>query len=99
MRWLRFIGATALVIVAFPFAVIAGLLSKGRNCTAQELAADLQKLSDGNDECWDCLESVPIKDPRLEAIRQEALKVNLPLGAEDRAKLGELAAQTRALGL
>ena len=99
MRWLRFIGATALVIVALPVAVVGGLLSKGRNCTAQEFAADLQELSDGNDESWDRLESVPIKDSHLEAIRQEALKVNLPLRAEDRAKLGGLAARIRTLGL
>jgi hypothetical protein len=99
IRLLRIIGAAALVIVAFPIALMAGLFFKGRNCTPEELAIDLQKFSDGIEDAmdWDELESVPLKNPRLEAIRQEAMDVNLPLRPEDRTKLGELAARTRTL--
>jgi hypothetical protein len=93
------IRAILIVIVAMPFGLIAGLLSKGRNCTPEELAADLKKLAEGTEDewDWDILESVPIADQRLEAIRQEAIAVNFPPQEAERAKLGRLALKARAL--
>ena len=93
------IRAILIVIVAMPFGLIAGLLSKGRNCTPEELAADLKKLAEGTEDerDWDILESVPIADQRLEAIRQEAIAVNFPPQEADRAKLGRLVLKARAL--
>jgi hypothetical protein len=43
------------LIIAMPVALIAGLLSKGRNCTPEELAADLKELADGTEDymAWD----------------------------------------------
>lgn len=94
------IRAILIVIVAMPFGLIAGLLSKGRNCSPEELAADLKKLAEGteNERDWDRLESVPIADQRLEAIRQEAIAINFPPQEADRATLGRLATKAKVLG-
>jgi len=99
MKVLRAILAIAIVVVALPVAIVAGLLSKGRKCTPEELAADLDVFASGTEGemAWDRLESVPILDPRLEGIRREAMAVNLPLRAEDRDLLGRLAVKARLL--
>jgi hypothetical protein len=99
MKVLRAIRAVAILAVALPVAIVAGLfLSKGRKCTPEELAADLDEFASGTEGemAWDRLESVPILDPRLEGIRREAMAVNLPLRAEDRDLLGRLAVKARA---
>ncbi len=46
---------------------------------------------------WDELESVNLRDARLETIRQEALRVSLPLTVQGRSKLRELAEQAEVL--
>ena len=101
VRLLRAICAVAFVILALPIALVAGLFFKGRsrNCTPEELAAELQALADGQDDLvdGDRLECVPIKDSRLEAIRQEAIYLIQPVRPEDRPKLGQLAERARAL--
>jgi hypothetical protein len=101
VRLLRAIGAVAFVVLALPIGLVAGLLFKGRNCTPEELAAELQALADGQDDLvdGDRLECVSIKDPRLEAIRQEAVHLIQPVRSEDRPKLGQLAERARALRL
>jgi len=99
MKVLRAILAVAIVVVALPVALVAGLLSEGRKCTPEELAADIDEFVSGTEGemAWDRLESVPILDPRLEGIRRESMAVNLPLRAEDRDLLGRLAVKARAL--
>jgi len=99
LRWLRILVAAPLIALAMPVAIISGLFSKGRKCSPAELADELQKFADSKEHEWDWddLESVPLKDPRLEEIRLTAMKVALPLGAEDRAKLAELAERARTL--
>ena len=97
MRLLRAIGGIALAIAALPLAVIAGILFKRRKCTPEEMASELNELAAGNMNGWDRLESVPIKDPRLEAIRKEAMAVCLPFRSEDRALLRHLAAKAGSL--
>jgi hypothetical protein len=46
---------------------------------------------------WDDFTSIPITDPSLEAIRQEALWVDLPLTEDGRATLTKLLEQVRAV--
>ena len=72
---------------------------KGRICTAEELAAELQALAGGRDGQVDCdrLECVPLRDARLEEIRQRAASLIQPIQPENRPKLGQLAADARAL--
>jgi hypothetical protein len=97
LRLLRF-AAKVLIVICFPLAALAAaFLKKTRNCTPQELASDLRELADGKYESWDELECVPIEDPRLEAIRQEAMTVALPFRPEDRIKLAALAQRAEEL--
>jgi hypothetical protein len=97
MGLLRILGKVALLTVALPLALIAGLFFKGRKCGPEELASELRALAKGDMSYWDRLECVPLKDPRLEPIRQEALKVDLPFGPADPAKLMALADRAAAL--
>jgi hypothetical protein len=96
---LRALGAVALVVVAFPIAVLAGLFSKGRQSTPEEFAATLMKFAGGTEgeRDWDVFESVPMRDARLEAIRQEVMQMDLPLRSLDRTKLSLLAEKARTL--
>jgi hypothetical protein len=104
MRWLRPIGVAILVLVAIPVALITGLwqlMRGGADTSPQELAAKLRRMADGRDHRsdWDELECVPLRDARLEAIRQEVLMIDLPLRSEGRLKLVELADRTEMLQL
>jgi hypothetical protein len=92
-----FLGKIALIIAALPIALFAGLFLKGRKCTPEELALELRRLAEGDMSGWDELECVPLKDRRLESIRQEATKVELPLRAQDQATLKALAEKAEAL--
>ena len=98
MALLRIITVIAIALIALPVALVAGLLGrKGRRCSPQELAQELRQLSEGDMSGWDEFECVPIQDPRLEAIRREAMQVELPLRRSDRVKLAELANRAEAL--
>ena len=99
MILVRAISAILITIVALPFAIIGGLFFRERKCTPEVLAADLKALADGtgDDMAWDNLESVRIADHRHEAIRQEALTVNLPLQPAGREILSRLATKAKAL--
>jgi hypothetical protein len=94
---LRAIGGVALTVVAIPVALIAGIRFKDRKCSPEKLASELKALAAGDMSYWDQLESVSIRDQRLEAIRQEAMAVALPFRPSDRAKLVELALRAEAL--
>jgi hypothetical protein len=95
---LRAIGAVALTLFALPFALVAGLFSRPRTCTPEELASDLRKIAAGTSEmAWDNLESVPIADLHLEAIRKQAMTIKLPVGPDGIAQLERLAAKAEAL--
>jgi hypothetical protein len=95
MSFLRIIRATVAVVVVLPFAFIAGLVSKGRKSTPEEFAALLHRLANGTEgeRDWDELESVPLRDSRLEALRQEAIRVP----QDDRARLSLLATKASHL--
>ncbi len=102
---LRGIGIAALLIIAvplfliivIPLALISKIWFKGRKCTPEELAYELDEIAAGRMDGWDQIECVPLADTRLEAIRGEAMWVNLPLLESDKAKLTLLAAKARAL--
>ena len=105
VRWVRAIAAVPLVILAIPLAAIAGIWQwwkGGASTSPQELADMLRRVSkgtgwDSHRGEWDELDSVPLRDARLEAIRKEACAVWLPLTPEGRAKLDELASRADAL--
>jgi hypothetical protein len=97
MKLLRALGAIALGVASLPFALVAGIGFRGRTCTPKELALELEGLAAGDMSYWDQLECVRLKDPRLEAIRQEAMAVNLPFREEDQNLLRRLAARAAAL--
>src|SRR5688572_23965244 len=100
MRILRIIGGIALTVVAIPLALIGAAIGrKGRKCTPAELASELKELAAGDMSFWDQLECVPLRDPRLEAIRQEAMAVDLPFREEDCVLLRRLAVKATALPL
>src|ERR1700761_6513318 len=77
--------ALALVPVAVPVILLLKLFGIGKNKerSAEEVAGFLRDFieSTGGDWDWDDFISVPIKDPRLEAIRDEASMVELPTTA------------------
>ena len=95
----QLISAIAVAVVTFPFAVMVGLLSEGRRkCTPQQLAGELARLGAGDMSGWDRLEcGGRMRDPRLEAIRQEAMAVSLPFRPQDQAKLAELSQKAARL--
>jgi hypothetical protein len=66
--------------VAIPLAALAGLFAKPKDRTAAEVAGYLKAFIEGtgSDWDWDAFESVPIKNPALEAIRQEAAMAGPP---------------------
>jgi hypothetical protein len=103
LRLLRF-AAKVLIVICFPLAALAAaFLKKTRNCTPQEFAAELQKFADGNEgpRDWDFLETVPIQNAKLEAIRREAIMFAPPTESEDlprvRTKMSALAVQARMI--
>jgi hypothetical protein len=87
----------ALAILALPFAVIAGLLSRlfglRSKLSAAEVASHLREFIDGDGGGgwdWDDFTSVPIANPQLENIRLRADAVALPLTPEGLATLRKL---------
>ena len=98
IRLLGIICAVVIGAIALPFAIVGGLFFSTRKCTPQELAAELNALAADDMRWWDGLEcGGRIQDPRLEAIRQEAMAVELPFRDQDRALLTRLAAKAAAI--
>lgn len=100
---MRRIGAAFLVVALLPVALVAGIwhtIRGGANTVPDELAKKLRAVAEEGDHSryWDELECVNLRDAQLEAIRQETLKVALPLTPEGRSKLIRLAEQAEALG-
>ena len=102
MSWLQCICAAGVIVVLIPVALVAGIwhtIREGANTSPDELAKMLRGVAEEGDksEYWDELECVNLRDAQLEAIRQEALKVLLPLAPEGRSKLIGLAKRAEAL--
>jgi hypothetical protein len=87
------------VAVALTIGVIGIAWMRGRavDRTPDEVAKYLRDFIEGTggDWDWDDFTSVPIKDPALERIRQEAESVPLPVSSMDR--LLELLREAEAL--
>jgi len=74
-------------------------LKTSADLTARDVEAYLRDFLDGTggDWDWDDFTSVKITDPTLDAIREEAAWVDLPLTEEGLATLSSLLAQVRAM--
>jgi hypothetical protein len=84
----------ALAPVVAPFVLLSRLLGLSINLTKDDVASYIRSgLSPKDDGRWDDFEQIKIRDPELEAIRQEALSVKFPLTATDRSKLETLLAK------
>jgi hypothetical protein len=102
LKWPQRVGGVLLAIILLPVALVAGIwhtIRGGANTAPDELAEMLRGVAKEGDDSgyWDELECVNLRDVRLEAIRQEALRVSVPLAPEGRSKLLELAEQAEAL--
>jgi hypothetical protein len=75
-------------------------LKNSADLTPPDIERYLQDFIEGRsgDWDWDDFTSIPIRDPALEAIRQEAEMVQLPIDEVGDAKLRELLARVRSLG-
>jgi hypothetical protein len=69
------------------------------NLTARDVEGYLQDFlnESGGDWDWDDFTSVPITDPTLERIREEAANLDLPLTEDGLSKLRCLLEQVRAM--
>jgi len=74
-------------------------LKTSDDLTAQEVESYLRDFLDGTggDWDWDDFTSIPITDPTLEGIREQADLVPLPLDAEGEATLRRLLEEVRTL--
>ena len=74
-------------------------LKTSADLTARDVESYLKDFLDGSggDWDWDDFTSIPITDPSLEAIREEAAWVELPLTEDGRATLCHLLEQVNAM--
>jgi len=88
-------GAVAILIglVAVLFDRLFG--ERGAELSADEVAGYIDDVLQGRGGAWDWddFTSIPIADPQLDELRQEAQMVNLPLDAGGRTKLETLRAR------
>ena len=98
-------GALLLVPVAIPFLLIMRIVQLlfGMKATADLSATDVERylrgfLEGGGVEWdWDDFTSIPISDPALDRIRQEADAIQLPLTDQGEVKLRILLERVRAM--
>jgi hypothetical protein len=76
----------------------AGWLRRDADLTAQDVVGYLADFLNGvgGEWDWDDFTSMPIADPKLDAIRRKAELVPLPLDEAGRAKLTALLEQARS---
>ena len=90
---------------AFVAAVVVQILArvfgpkKSVDLTAEDVKGYIEDFIEnrGREWDWDDFTSIPIADPELDAIRQEAEMVQLPIDDAGYAKLRELLTRARAL--
>ena len=100
MRTVFSVAAKALLVfVTLPVAVLARLFGSRERRSPGEVAAYLRNFVDGQGGEWDWDEfiSVPIADQTLEAIRQRAAAIELPVTDVGVATLRELLGETERL--
>ena len=102
-RWYLWPLVPILLIAALAVALISKLfgVSNAKARTPQEVASYLRDGIEqtGGDWDWDDFISIPIEDPRLEAIRMDAEMVHLPAGPEQIEQLKKLLARAEAIHL
>jgi len=97
--------AVLLAPLAIPVILLIALsqqllgLKSTADLSAQEVESILRGFLEGTggDWDWDDFTSVPVTDPTLERLREEAASVPLPLDAEGEAILRRLLSEVRAL--
>ncbi len=96
---LRVVLMPLVVLAVAPFALIASILGGKAKLTADDVADELRKFlhEEGGPWDWDDLVSVPIKDPRLEAIRRRAAAIHDPASEEAAVLLRGLLAEAETL--
>ena len=87
------------VILLIVFAERLFGLKTSADLTARDVEGHLRDFLEGTgrDWDWDDFTSIPITDPSLEAIRQEAASVDLPLTDDGRVTLSNVLEQVRAM--
>ncbi|MBA3525946.1 MAG: hypothetical protein H0T82_03375 [Sphingomonas sp.] len=92
-----------LAILAVPLVIVAerlfDLQKPGADLTKEDVKGYLQDFLNGRGGYWDWddFTCIPIADPSLEWIREEAALVQLPLTEDGRAELQELLDQVRRM--
>jgi len=105
-RWLHISGWPAILLAPLVIPIIV-LLQLGERLFGLKTTADLKPedvenylrdFLDGRGGAWDWddFTSIPITDPTLDAIREQAAYVQLPLDGSGRATLEQLLQQVRA---
>lgn len=97
--------AILLTPIAWPIALVAmlatriGLLKGTTDLTADDVSGYIQDFLEGagGEWDWDDFTSIPITDPSLDLIREEASYVQLPLTFEGENTLRGLLEQVRAM--
>lgn len=98
-------GAVLLALIAIPLALVVALAQRlfGMNTSVELKPLDVVRyLTDfldgsGREWDWDDFTSIPISDPTLDRIRQEAGAVPLPLTDQGEAQIRGLLTRVRAL--
>lgn len=106
-RWLHISGWPAILLapVVIPFILLLLLgerlfgLRSTTDLTPKEVESYLRDFLDGRGGAWDWddFTSIRIADPTLDAIREQAAYVQLPLDGAGRATIEQLLGQVRAL--
>jgi hypothetical protein len=106
-RWLHISRWPAILFapIAIPIALLLLLcerlfgLKSSADLTPKDVESYLRDFLEGSsgDWDWDDFTSIPITDPALDAIREQALYVELPLDGTGRAKLEQLLEQVRTM--
>ncbi len=106
-RWLHISGWPAILLAPLVIPIILLIvlaerlfgLKTSADLTPRDVEAYLRDFLEGTGgDCdWDDFTSVKITDPSLDAIREEAAWVDLPLTDEGRATLNGLLEQVRAM--
>ena len=99
--WAAYVLAPVAIVAAIVVQIVVRVfgLKQSADLTAEDVEGYLEDFIEGRSGAWDWddFTSIPITDPALEAIRQEAEMVKLPTDDAGDAKLRELLARTRSL--
>lgn len=99
--WAAYASAPVAIVAAIIVQLVVRIfgLKHSADPTADGVAGYLEDFIEGRsgDWDWDDFTSIPISDPALEAIRQEAGMVQFPIDDAGDAKLRELLTRARSL--